>query len=72
MGKQGAVVDGVVVLPSTGGEPCIVMLKNNSEFTIHNKTFRFQYPSKEFRVTFLAVSILTFIRRRHLTVIIFN
>ena len=59
MGKQGVVIDGGVVIPSSSGEPSITVLKDDSKFTIHNKTFRFEYPPKELRATFLAVSILT-------------
>ncbi|KAF8314336.1 uncharacterized protein EI90DRAFT_469122 [Cantharellus anzutake] len=46
MGMQGIVVNGSVVMPSSrSGEPIILPLQDQAEFTIHNKTFRFEYPS---------------------------
>lgn len=48
MGMQGVVVNGNVVMPSSrSGEPIILPLQDQAEFTIHNKTFKFEYPNED-------------------------
>jgi hypothetical protein len=50
MGASGVTVDGHHILPSAGsGEPTIVPLQDHSLFTIHNKIFRFDYPTTSTR-----------------------
>jgi len=58
MGTQGVVVDGNVVMPSSrSGEPIILPLQDQAEFTIHNKSFKFEYPTQESYLIRLQVEI---------------
>lgn len=60
MGASGVMVDGHHILPSAGsGEPTIVPLQDHSLFIIHNKIFRFDYPTSSTRPILTVLSFFS-------------
>jgi hypothetical protein len=55
LGTNGLLVDNCLVYPSTNpASPITIALTNNSEFEIHERRFRFNYPPKDLRETLFA------------------